>query len=614
MHEALPAEQRAEEHAAPCEPPRRELVRLAGNQLRNLLAVIDLLDEDQPAQPDGLAAAARKVGALPARTLCQGRGRAGPRGRDRKRLRAFWHQEPRLLMVGRLLHALREACTVTGEGQRLGFDGFRLRNLGYWARYSHPSALDSFGELSSYCGCDCEFCYLKGTPSASFSTGILSMHEAETRARYWDTKRRCGLPTEWSWSAEPLVNPDAPDILRLARDLHSDELLDLTTNGDRLTGETVAMLATLKPIIVIVSLNSADPVQRGRVMRNRRPETAIQAIPMLREHGVPIVGSIVPWPSLQPDDIEATIRFLDEHDAFLIRLALPGYTRFRDARDHFETSEVWDRTVALVKRLRKELSTPIHMAPSFFWRHDVLPYVDGVHRGSPAERAGLRADDLILAVNGRRVFSRPETIAALKKEDSEDQLTKVTLTVRRGRDEMDVGLEEIGDLDSDHYPYKPRGYPPPWSSAKLSAFGLFFIDGFCHEYLRLVRQCLERRPQAQRILLFTTPLVKPHLLKCLALSARAPELSLPADREIRLTSAPQRFWGGNIMIGDLQPVQDYIAHLETLRDHGYVPDLVLIPGSFTNRWGQDILGSTYLRIERESGVAVELLPISPIMF
>jgi hypothetical protein len=178
---------------------------------------------------------------------------------------------------------------------------------------------------------------------------------------------------------------------------------------------------------------------------------------------------------------------------------------------------------------------------------------------------------------------------------------------------MDVTLEDTSEPDDDLYPYKPRGYPPPWRSTRWSGFGLHFIDGFRHEYLLPIKQSLEGRPLARRVLLFTTPLMKPLLLQSLAMVAGVPEYSFPQDRELRVTIAPQLFWGGNIMIGDIQPVHDYIAHLRTLRQHGYVPDLALIPRSFLNRWGQDVLGNTYLKIERETGVAVELLPVPTMM-
>jgi hypothetical protein len=77
--------------------------------------------------------------------------------------------------------------------------------------------------------------------------------------------------------------------------------------------------------------------------------------------------------------------------------------------------------------------------------------------------------------------------------------------------------------------------------------------------------------------------------------------------------APHNFWGGNIIVGDLHVVQDYVDHLKTLARAGYVPDLVIIPNSFTDSWGQDLLCTSYQEIERKARVPVELLPVRRVM-
>ncbi len=61
----------------------------------------------------------------------------------------------------------------------------------------------------------------------------------------------------------------------------------------------------------------------------------------------------------------------------------------------------------------------------------VLPFIERVTRGSLAARAGLRADDLILSINGRQVASADEfdaAVALLRAGDAVD------LVIRRDRD------------------------------------------------------------------------------------------------------------------------------------------------------------------------------------
>lgn len=65
------------------------------------------------------------------------------------------------------------------------------------------------------------------------------------------------------------------------------------------------------------------------------------------------------------------------------------------------------------------------------------PYVDGVKRGSAAERAGVKADDLILMVNGRMT---PSCRMVGDEIGFIDQLDEVRLTVQRGTELLELPL------------------------------------------------------------------------------------------------------------------------------------------------------------------------------
>jgi len=68
----------------------------------------------------------------------------------------------------------------------------------------------------------------------------------------------------------------------------------------------------------------------------------------------------------------------------------------------------------------------------------VLPFVERVRRGSPASRAGVRRDDLILSVNGRTVESAREYDARVEAVTPGES---VHLVIRRGRRILDVHVE-----------------------------------------------------------------------------------------------------------------------------------------------------------------------------
>jgi NifB/MoaA-like Fe-S oxidoreductase len=123
-------------------------------------------------------------------------------------------------------------------------------------------------------------------------------------------------------------------------------MLDLpSTNGTKLTEGVIRQLEELKPIRVAVSLHSANPSIRKKVMRDPCPEVAIQSIPLLRKYRIQFGVGIVPWPTIPFKDVEETIRYADRYDPLEIQIQLPGFTRFGFESPPFDTREQWDTAI-----------------------------------------------------------------------------------------------------------------------------------------------------------------------------------------------------------------------------------------------------------------------------
>ena len=537
-----------------------------------------------------------------------------PAGAKWESLASYQDMEPRLPMIGRFLRQLLRLGQFEYEGRPVPVMGFRLKNLACWAKYPCLSLFDNFSFecITSSCSCHCEFCFLDGLGPRRRERRQLTMREARTRAKYFSAEKKAGLPVPATFPGEPLLHPQFLDFLRMARESDPTGCFFFTTNGDFLTPETVEQLAELKPMVPCISLNSADLATRTKVMRSKRSQTAIEAIPLLREKGIPYLGSIVASPSFGLDDIAATARFYDRHSALVIRLLLPGYTRFQPPAAWFDTDHWWGEIVRLGRSLRAELTTPILMQPNFYWDHDIAARIDGVYRNSPAERAGLRLGDLILEVDGKPIFAKAEIVDAFKKKEEPRPASRI-VKYRRGEEEFTAGLANDLGIDDDYYPYKPRGYKLGVGAHDAPCLGMHVAQGFRLEYLRFLKKCVEKHPGTGKLLIFTTPLVKSHLAQALDLVEDMPECRLE-NVEARITVAPQRYWGGNIMVGDINVSQDYIEHLQSLQECGYRPDLVIIPRSFVNPWGFDVAGKSYTDIERHTGIPVELLGVEQIMW
>jgi hypothetical protein len=85
-------------------------------------------------------------------------------------------------------------------------------------------------------------------------------------------------------------------------------------------------------------------------------------------------------------------------------------------------------------------------------------------------------------------------------------------------------------------------------------------------------------------------------------------IELLKDKTLYLWIPEQRFWGGNIIMGDLYTCSDIIQAVNDFkRQSGIMPELILIPNTFSPNYNTDLLGVSYAAIEQTTGIPVELL-------
>jgi len=336
-------------------------------------------------------------------------------------------------------------------------------------------------------------------------------------------------------------------------------------------------------------------------MRDPHPEKAVAALPALSEAGIPYAVTIVAWPlpSLEEmlSDLRATVLYAAASGARMVQVNLPGFSRFFSPTPPFDTAKVWPEIVREVGKLRELSDCPVFLSPAMYEenltrRDKNRAEVVGVVRGSPAARAGLAAGDLLTAVNGTGARNRPQARDLLALVQAADA-GEFTLTVRRGGGDIEL----TGDTRDFSYPYDPQ------TAAHLGA--VFMGSGFRASHLDEVQAAVHARG-ARRPLLLTSALVRPTLEQLL----RERPLSLPGGCRLALGVPENRYFGGNIILGDLLVVDDFVAFIrEYAARGGEGPDLVLIPSSpfRLGGWGRDLTGRPYLDIERRTGIAVELL-------
>jgi NifB/MoaA-like Fe-S oxidoreductase len=515
--------------------------------------------------------------------------------------------EPRIPHIQRVLESFLSVITLESNGKPVKIDGFRLKDLSHWRVPSGGDPAEIFDHLATRCDCDCSFCYLKGNPlSLALDQPKRRIEEewkeARTRLKYFSPAGKRVLFPALGSSYEILSHPRALDLLRELR-TKTDRPFRFSTNGNRLTQDFISELAQLKPVYLYLSLNSSSPDRRGRIMGTANPETAIHSLPSLREQGIPFAVIIVPWPFPSREemlsDLRQTVEDADRHDAHLVEVSLPGYTRYFSPEPLFDCEEVWASVVSEMRALRQEVPCPLLIKPSLFEEtlHETkfnLPAVVGVVKNSPAAQGGIQRGDLILSIGGLKVSSRPQARDLLHLHH-QNRTPSLSVSIQRGKE-----FRELNLLTGRHgYPYLPQ---------TDHHLGMIFLGAGVRPSLLEDLKALITNRGARNVLILSSRLVKPVFLQLLQ------ESPLFGGIQIRVEVPENRYFGGNICMGDLLVVQDFIEAIREYLRGNPPPDLVVIPSSpfSLGQWRRDLEGRVFTEIERSVNLPVVLLDCEPI--
>ncbi|MBW2622315.1 MAG: radical SAM protein [Deltaproteobacteria bacterium] len=512
--------------------------------------------------------------------------------------------EPRIRYIRRTMEALLRVVDLETNGEPVSVDGFRLKDLKQWLAPGNAS--DILAHAAGRCNLDCRFCYNKGA-SRVLNPVVRGpedeYREIRTRIEQYRPQAGLGVFPDMGSPAELLIHPRILDILTELRQ-KTGETLRFSTNGSTLTQETIQNLAGYKPIYLDVSLNSSSPERRAWLMRDPCPRTAIDSLAILREAGIPYAVVIVPWP--EPDietmleDLEQTIPFAADFDPGLIQISLPGYSRGLSEDTLFSHGRVWDDIKKKALSLRAGTDVPVVLRPGLFEEYTDpgqvnAPVLIGTIKNSPLARAGIRAGDRLLRVNGLKVMSRPQARSLLTVlHDSDLKSSSITVEREGGRIERKTDLTDFG------YPYTRE------TATHLGA--AFASSGVPSEWLERLRDTVLSR-KAEEALLLTSSLVKPTLESLMA------GHGFRTNGRLHIRIPRNSYFGGNISMGDLLVVQDFIEAIEEFIEQEHIrPDLVIIPSSpfHLSGWGRDLTGRVYLDIERRTGCPVALVECDPI--
>jgi hypothetical protein len=594
---------------------RDSLLEVIRIQLEGLLSLLSLYQGGKEVKVDGFRLVSEReaihpifnAGTPSVRRHARAEEKAPPGTPSLQSPRNAEIYEPRIPHIKRVLESILSVVDVESEGRPVKIDGFRLKNLADWLIPSAGDPAEIIDHLASRCDCRCSFCYLLGNPPSLAleqpeRPAAEELEEARTRLKHFSPRGKKALFPTMGSPYEILSHPHALDLLAELRP-KTDRPFRLSTNGNHLTRPFIERISSLKPIYLYLSLNSSTPSRRRKIMGMQSPEVAIQSLPLLKEAGIPYAVVIVPWPFPNLEemlaDLEQTIAYADENDAHLVEVSLPGYSQYFSPKEIFNLDEAWSSVVVKVCSRRRENQTPLLVKPSLYEEtlHETrfnLPTLVGTVKNSPAAFAGLKPGDLLLSIGGLKVSSRPLARDLLHLHH-QNSTPSVSLSFRRGKEVIEVKLQ----ADRHGYPYTEK---------TDHHLGMIFLGaGFRPSVLEDLKSLILAHG-AKRVLFLSSRLVKPVFQQLMQESA------LFGAVQIQVEVPQNRFFGGNIFMGDLLVVQDFIDVIREYLEQNPPPDLIVIPSTpfSLGQWKRDLTGRVYSDIERAVGIPVALLECEPI--
>jgi NifB/MoaA-like Fe-S oxidoreductase len=417
---------------------------------------------------------------------------------------------------------------------------------------------DNVLPLTGICNLSCIFCSHRNNPPGTnaFSFAPLPEEIWSDLAHYLDPARKIiiGESATRLREGEPFTHPQFKQIMLRLRLLYPKTLIQLTTNGSLFREDTAVFLAALKPLELVISLNSARANWRRFIMNDNNPENALAVPQLLARHNIPYHGSLVALPHLTGfNDLDATLAELDRYGAETIRILLPGYTNMSDP-SIIPPPGTKRKIYTYAAKAKDSFQSIVLVEPPQI--EDLEPIVEGVTKESPASKAGIHAGDRINLIDGVKPLTRVE---AFNMVDSK-ALTQLIIS-RRNRS-MEAAINK----------------------QYLKASGLVMnYDLDPHQVLRVKSRLSE---SFKTLMLLSEP----------ALSRWQAAAVKYCLENITFKTVRSNFFGGSINCAGLLTVGDFQATLNATDTSGQFKQ-ILVPSIAFDDSGRDMCGNHYHNLQ-----------------
>ncbi|SJZ34272.1 DUF512 domain-containing protein [Selenihalanaerobacter shriftii] len=430
--------------------------------------------------------------------------------------------------------------------------------------------------VTSACNFNCLFCSHQYNPAGIevFNCGHRTLEQIKGISDFLNPEQKIviGESITRIIEGEPFSNPNIIQILTYLRKRFPQTVIQITTNGSYLDLDKIKLIDNLDLIELNLSLNSANPVLRKRLMADKSGEIVLEGVRNLAKFKIPYHGSIVAMPMISNwDDIEEAIKFLDDNQAKTVRIFLPGYTKLTPAKLQFDLN-LWTDLIDYIDQLNQKYKVPITVEPPLI--QDLNVNLQGVITDSSAANAGLRKGDQILSINQTEVKTRVEAFNRLLKSGFPE-----------------IKYERDGEIKETEL-----------NKQANESSGIVLDYDISLSRLNKVKEIITKS-SANKVLIFTSKLAK----NVVDLGIDEFLDGILAEVDIKVISVKNRYFGGSIMAAGLLVVDDFLVAFNGNVSEIKSADLILLPENPFNNWGYDLVGKHYENLEEVVNCLVTLV-------
>lgn len=424
---------------------------------------------------------------------------------------------------------------------------------------------DNILVLTTNCSTACIFCSHHQNPADlhAYYVEELNRDEIDTLIEFLDGRGKItiGESATRICEGEPFLREDLIDILGSIRLKYPKVQIQITTSGIHLDRDILSELSRIGNIELNLSLNSSSPKGRKKLYRGKEHMSAVDAVKLIRAYNIGFSGSIVAMPHLVGwEDIRETILFLNDNGASVIRLFMPGYTRY--TKGSLPPEDIRESLLEFSYEMGGRLGIPLIVEPSGI--KDINAVVQGVLPDSPACRAGIARGDRIIKLNGKVPVSRVDAYYMAQKAGNPE-----LEVCRNGKTEKVIIVKHAA-----------------------AQSGMVFNYDIHPDTILDIEKSIQRN-SGKSCLVLTSELAY-EILKA----------SVQQSYDVETEAVKNLCFGGNIMCAGLLTIGDIEAHMAARQKP---VEVLLLPEIMFDTSGRDLLGRHFKELEESLGIKVEVV-------